>query len=102
MVARQLGHVRCGECVLFIKLGCHRQLCHVRVPLGRVSLGGLVMCATPIFLRILHTSGPNARKINPRRPLELSGGPTGAVSQRRSRRLDEKVCYLTFGAQTDV
>ena len=37
-----MGHVRCGECVLSIKLGCHRQLCHIRVPLGHVSRGGLV------------------------------------------------------------
>ena len=37
-----MGHVRCGECVLSVKRGCHRQLCHVRVPLGHVSQGGLV------------------------------------------------------------
>ena len=50
----------------------------------------IFMLAIPKISEIFHTSGQNARKMGPRRPLELSEGPPGAFSQRRSSRLDER------------
>ena len=55
----------------------------------------------PKFSIILHTSKQIVRKMGPRSPLELSGGPPGAVSQRRSSRDNERVrlmgVYSQFG-----
>ena len=37
--------------------------------------------------------------MGPRRPLELSGGPTGAFSQRQSSRLDERVRHFDISGR---
>ena len=110
-----MGHVRCGECVLSMKLRCHRQWCHVRVPLGYVSWGGpsnqRVACkrmgacgcsarwplerATIFWSQFQNFQESFAlpckvlRKMGPRCPLELSRHRSRALGQRRSSRYDE-------------
>ena len=52
-------------------------------------------------------SGPgpllqNVRKIGPRHPLELSGGPPGVVSQRRSSRGNERGRHFDIRGQNEA
>ena len=51
-----LGQVRSRESVLSIKLGCHRQLCQVSLPLVQVNPGGLVRRGTKRVEQVLDSS----------------------------------------------
>ena len=46
------------------------------------------------FSKILHTSGQNGRKMGPRPPLELSGGPPGTVVHAEFSRGNESGRHL--------